>query len=44
MARTAQPSHKQQLENMADTWEQLAEARKKKLALRGLTEDEGQHL
>ena len=26
MARTASPSHRQQLEQMAETWEQLADA------------------
>ena len=31
MARTASPAQRVQLENMASTWEQLAEARKKKL-------------
>jgi hypothetical protein len=40
-ARTAHADHKAQLENMADTWEQLAEARKKKLLSRGLNEDDG---
>jgi hypothetical protein len=28
MARTASPSHRQQLEQMAEPWEQLADARK----------------
>ena len=28
MARTASPAHRQQLEQMAETWEQLANARK----------------
>ena len=40
MARTASPAHRQQLEQMAETWEQLAEARKKALERRGLTDDE----
>ena len=31
MARTAPPSHRQQLEQMAATWEQLAVARQRKL-------------
>ena len=31
MARTASPAHRQQLEQMAETWEQLAEARKRQL-------------
>jgi hypothetical protein len=31
MARTASPAHRQHLEQMAETWEQLAEARKRKL-------------
>jgi hypothetical protein len=44
MARAAVPHHKAQLENMAATWEQLAEARKKKLVSRGLDEDDGQEL
>lgn len=29
MARTASPSHREQLEQMADTWEQLAENRQR---------------
>jgi hypothetical protein len=29
MARTASPAHRQQLEQMAETWEQLAEARRR---------------
>ena len=40
MARRASPAHRQQLEQMADTWEQLAEARKKALERKGLTDDE----
>jgi hypothetical protein len=35
MARIAQPAHRIQLEQMAATWEQLAEARKRKLAKAG---------
>jgi hypothetical protein len=31
MARTARPEHKTQLEEMARTWEQLAETRSKRL-------------
>ena len=31
MARTALPAHRHQLEQMAETWEQLAEARKRQL-------------
>ena len=40
MARTALPSHRQQLEQMATTWEQLADARKRQLARQGKSEDE----
>jgi hypothetical protein len=32
MARTASQAHRAQLENMADTWEQLAVTRRRKLA------------
>ena len=39
MARTSLPSHRSQLINMAETWEQLAEARKKQLEKQGKTED-----
>jgi len=38
MARTAPPNHRAQLEKMAETWEQLAEARKKQLEKEGKTE------
>jgi hypothetical protein len=31
MARTAGPAHRKQLETMARTWEQLAEARRQQL-------------
>ena len=31
MARTASPAHSQHLEQMAETWERLTEARKRKL-------------
>ena len=43
MARTATPSHRQQLEHMAETWEQLAQARKRRLERQGKTgeEDDG---
>ena len=37
MARSAPPGHRIQLEQMADVWEQLAEARKRKLEDRGLS-------
>jgi hypothetical protein len=40
MARTALPSHRQQLINMAETWEQLAEARKRQLEKQGKAEDD----
>ena len=40
MAESAQPKHREQLEEMAKTWEQLAEARrqqiKRKAMLQGL--------
>jgi hypothetical protein len=42
MARTALPSHRQQLEQMAETWEQLAAARKRQLGRHGPTENGGQ--
>jgi hypothetical protein len=42
MARTATAARQAQLENMAETWEQLAEVRRKKLAQRGLVVDDGQ--
>ena len=35
MARMAPPAHRQQLEQMAETWEQLADARRRKLAKQG---------
>ena len=35
MARHARPEHRTQLENMALTWEQLAESRQKKLSKDG---------
>jgi len=40
MARTASPRHRQQLEDMARTWEQLAEARKRQLEKEGKTKDD----
>ena len=42
MARTAPPSHRLQLEQMAETWEQLAEARKKQLEKDGTSESAAQ--
>jgi hypothetical protein len=42
MARTALPSHRQQLEQMAETWEQLAIARKRQLQRQGQIETGGQ--
>jgi hypothetical protein len=39
MARTAPPTHRQQLEQMAATWEQLAAARQRKLLKTGRTDD-----
>ena len=39
MARSAPPSHRQQLEQMAETWEQLAESRRRQLARHGETQD-----
>jgi hypothetical protein len=44
MARTALPAHRQQLEQMAETWEQLAQARKDQLEKTGNTKDEIQGL
>jgi hypothetical protein len=35
MARTAPPAHRQQLEQMAETWEQLADARKRQVERQG---------
>ena len=35
MARTAPPTHRQQLEQMAATWDQLAVARQRKLIKAG---------
>ena len=39
LARNAAPSHRAQLEQMAETWEQLAEARKSQLEKAGKSED-----
>lgn len=39
MARTASPAHREQLENMAATWTQLAEARKRQVEKQGRTEE-----
>lgn len=39
MARTAPPAHRQQLEQMAATWEQLAAARQRKLLKTGKAEE-----
>jgi hypothetical protein len=40
MARTAPPAHRQQLEQMAETWEQLANARRRQLAKQSKTSEE----
>jgi len=40
MARTAPPAHRVQLEQMAQTWDQLAVARKRQLEKDGKTEEE----
>jgi hypothetical protein len=37
MARTAASAHQQQLIQMAETWEQLADARKRQLEKKGKT-------
>jgi hypothetical protein len=39
MALTALNSHKKQLEKMAETWEQLAEARRRQLEKKGESEE-----
>jgi hypothetical protein len=44
MARTASAGRREQLENMADTWEQLAESGRRKLRSLGKTEDDGADL
>ena len=41
MGRNAPAAHRAQLEQMAQTWDQLAEARKKQLAKLGKTEEDG---
>lgn len=40
MALTAIPSHRQQLEQMAETWEQLAAARRRALQKEGKSEED----
>lgn len=40
MARTSSPTHRQQLEQMAETWEQLADARKRQLERQGKAADQ----
>jgi hypothetical protein len=40
MARTAPPAHRQQLEQMAETWEQLADARERQLEKQGKSDDD----
>ena len=40
MARVASAGHRTQLEQMAATWDQLAEARARQLAKEGKTEEE----
>lgn len=40
MARTAPPTHRQQLEQMAETWEQLAQARKRQLERQGKSDED----
>ena len=40
MVRVASPTHRQQLEQTAATWEQLAVARARKLAKQGKAEDD----
>jgi hypothetical protein len=39
MARTASPAHRQQLEQMAETWDQLAGARRHQLEKRRVSAD-----
>jgi hypothetical protein len=43
-ARTSIPSHRQQLVTMAQTWEQLADIRRRKLLRLGKIEDDGADL
>jgi len=40
MARASPPAHRNQLTEMAQTWEQLAEARKKQLAKEGKSRED----
>jgi hypothetical protein len=40
MARVASPEHRPQLEQMAQTWEQLAEARRKHILKHGNSEED----
>jgi hypothetical protein len=40
LARIGLKSHKHQLEQMAETWEQLAEARKRKLEKQGKSDND----
>jgi hypothetical protein len=40
MARTASHTHRLQLEQMAETWEQLADARKRQLEKLGKDDDD----
>jgi hypothetical protein len=40
MARSALPAHREQLIHMAETWEQLAEGRRRQLAKLGKTGEE----
>lgn len=42
MARTSSPTHRAQLEQMATTWEQLVDARKRQLAKQGKAEDDAE--
>ena len=40
MARTATPEHKVMLEQMAETWEQLADVRRRQLDKRGVPHEQ----
>ncbi|MEA3028148.1 MAG: hypothetical protein QOF91_3433 [Alphaproteobacteria bacterium] len=42
MARTSLPAHRSQLEQMAETWEALADARKRQLEKKGTPKDKDQ--
>ena len=44
LARAAPPAHREQLEEMARTWEQLAEARKRKIKKQLKAKDAAIHL